>query len=273
LVKFVTLLAGPFILMALSLGYPTRRQRLLNLARLSLVTGGLITLLLLPVWPGWDNWAVLTAGSGAGRSLLALLVLSLRDTLGLNPAFDLARSLILIIFGLIYLYYLWPLLHLIFQPNPSPTPSTPLEANLPSPNPPVLHSSNYPTSLRTTLPSFQSSTLPPFPSAILPVFYIFFWYILLAAPVFHAWYLLWVAPLSCLLLPYRQPLRATIVFSMTALLIIPYFETVRVWYPTLLQNHWVGHLIGVPLLLVPPALTLLWPASSTAVSEVSSAQP
>ena len=53
-----------------------------------------------------------------------------------------------------------------------------------------------------------------------------------------------------------------IIFSITALLIIPYFETIRVWYPVLLQNHFLGHLIGVPLLILPPALVAFWPTLS-----------
>jgi hypothetical protein len=55
---------------------------------------------------------------------------------------------------------------------------------------------------------------------------------------------------------------------MTALFIIPYFETIHVWYPALLANQFLGHLIGVPLLLVPPALALFWPISPPAESEV-----
>ena len=58
------------------------------------------------------------------------------------------------------------------------------------------------------------------------------------------------------------------IFSITALLIIPYFETVRVWYPALLQNQLIGHLIGVPLLIGPPALALLWPLESGKTGEI-----
>ncbi|MCQ3975739.1 MAG: hypothetical protein DPW09_20070 [Anaerolineae bacterium] len=86
--------------------------------------------------------------------------------------------------------------------------------------------------------------------------------------MFHAWYLLWFLPLAALLLPNRRPLIAAAVFSITALFIIPYFETVRVWYPVLLENQFLGHLIGVPLLVVPPALALLWPISRSPKSEV-----
>jgi hypothetical protein len=104
--------------------------------------------------------------------------------------------------------------------------------------------------------------------AVKPSFYVLFWYVLLSVPVFHAWYLLWFLPLAPLLLPARRPLNAAVIFSMTALLVIPYFETVRVWYPVLLQNHFLGHLIGVPLLIGPPLFAILWPIGSTPRSEV-----
>ena len=86
-----------------------------------------------------------------------------------------------------------------------------------------------------------------------------FWLLLLVMPIFHAWYLLWCFPLAVLLLPQRRPLYAAIVFSITALFIIPYFETIRVWVPELLRNPLLGHLIGVTVLVVPPILTLVWP--------------
>jgi hypothetical protein len=86
-----------------------------------------------------------------------------------------------------------------------------------------------------------------------------FWLLLLVMPIFHAWYLLWCFPLAVLLLPQHRPLYAVIVFSITALYIIPYFETIRVWIPELLRNPLLGHLIGVTVLCVPPIITLLWP--------------
>jgi hypothetical protein len=207
-----------------------------------------IILLMLPLWPGWDQWAVLEAGSQAGRSLLALLVLALRNPLGLNLAFDLSRNLIFILFGLIYLYCLWQM----FSGQESG-----VGRQGPANSSPVLQPFNLPT-----LDPFSLSRL------LTSSFLVLFWYVLLAASVFHAWYLLWFLPLAALLLPYRPPLRATIVFSMTALFIIPYFETIRVWYPALLENQLLGHLIGVPLLIVPPALALLWPISPSTQSEV-----
>jgi hypothetical protein len=84
----------------------------------------------------------------------------------------------------------------------------------------------------------------------------FFWYVALAIPVFHAWYLLWALPFAILLLPETKYLLATLTFTLTALLIIPYFETVRLWFPILLQNHLLGHAVGVPLLVLPPILML-----------------
>ena len=113
------------------------------------------------------------------------------------------------------------------------------------------------------------------PQRLQPVeasFYVLFWYVLLAAPVFHAWYLLWFIPLAPLLLARLRPLQAMVTFSITALLVIPYFETVRVWYPVLLTNHLAGHLIGVPLLTLPPIVVLLWPISPKKISKVSSQQ-
>jgi len=209
LVKFVTVIVVPFFLIVMAMQQPSWTRRVASLALYSSVTTILIIVPMLPFWPGLDNWAVLKASSGAGRSLLALLVLGLREFSGINSAFDLSRNLILLIFALIYLYYLWQTL--------------------------------------------TGRHLPPVSSA----FFVLFWYVLLAVPVFHAWYLLWFLPLAALMLPQQRPLAAAIVFCITALLIIPYFETIRVWYPALLRNHLLGHLIGVPLLIVPPALVLL----------------
>jgi hypothetical protein len=179
-----------------------------------------------PLWPGWDNWAVLQAGGQAGRSLLALLVLSLRGVIGLGWAFDGSSYLLLGIFAAIYIYWLIKAILLTNQSSVSPAPPLP-----------------------------HSPALIPIASS----FFVLFWYVLLVAPVFHAWYLLWFIPLAPLLLPHRRPLNAAIVFSITALLMIPYFETIRVWYPLLLSNQWLGHAVGVPLLVIPPVLALFWP--------------
>ncbi len=224
LVKFVTILVVPFFWLALAALQPTWRRRVGVAGFSALLIGVIVTLAMRPLWPGWENWAVLTAGSQAGRSLLALVILGLRDFLGLSRAFDLSRNAILFIFALIYFYFLW-----------------------------------------TSFRQVKSSPAPLL--ACSPAFYVFFWYVLLVAPVFHAWYLLWFVSLAPLLLPHRRPLRASAVFSLTALLIIPYFETVRVWYPALLQNQFIGHLIGVPLLIGPPMLPLLWPVDHSANSK------
>jgi len=231
LVKFVTIIVIPFFLLALARRYPGWPKRIGAMVVYGAIIATVVVVFMLPVWPGWENWAVLKAGSGAGRSILALLVLTLRDIVGTNTAFDMARNAIYIVFALIYGYYLWQ------------TFST----------------------LRKTKTDENTRVVV---TAISASFYILFWYVLLAAPVFHAWYLLWFLPLAPLLLPKQRPLNASIVFAITALLAIPYFETVRVWYPFLLQNHFWGHLIGVSLLVLPPTVTLLWPVSSTTNSEV-----
>ncbi len=241
LVKFVTAMVVPFFLWELAKGQPGWPRRLGTFFGFGFVVAGVVALSMFPLWPGWEQWAIMEAGGQAGRSLLALLVLALRNPLGLNLAFDLARNFILVVFALIYLYCL-------FLRSPAPPP--------PRSPAPLLPCSPAP------LPPCSPAPLPPCP------FLVLFWYVLLAVPVFHAWYLLWFLPLAALLLPYRSPLRAATVFSITALFIIPYFETIRVWYPALLENQLLGHLIGVPLLIGPPALALIWPISSRAESEV-----
>ena len=92
-------------------------------------------------------------------------------------------------------------------------------------------------------------------------FAVFFSYVFLAAPVFHAWYLLWFIPLAAFLVTNLRITSAAFVSSLAALLVIPYYEIVRVWIPYLNQNHLLGHLIGVTLLLVPIGLSLLYPLS------------
>ncbi|MBN1994071.1 MAG: glycosyltransferase family 39 protein [Anaerolineae bacterium] len=237
LVKFVTIIIGPFLLIGIATTYAKWRQRWSALVVFATLTGGLVILAMVPFWPGLDNWAVLKTGSGAGRSLLALLVLSLRGWLGTNTAFDLTHNIILVVFALLYLYYLAKIIYLLLH-NPQMTPSHRL-----------------PGSTHVYIPVAAS-------------FSVLFWYVLLVAPVFHAWYLLWFMPLAILLLPYRCPFVASTVFSITALLVIPYFETIRVWYPILLENHLWGHLIGVPFLIVPPAIAIFWPISPSENSEV-----
>jgi len=229
LVKFVTVMVVPFFLIALA---ATRRSwpgRLVVLSLSGLLIAALVMAAMLPLWPGWEDWAVLQAGRQAGRSLLALLILILKDSVGVNTAFDLSRNLILLLFAAIYLYFFWQML-----------------SSLASRSLPV-------STLRLSMTAS---------------YFVLFWYVLLAAPVFHAWYLLWFLSLAPMLLPRQRPLIGGVVFSMTALLIIPYFETIRVWYPVLLENQLWGHLIGIPLLVGPPALALLWPIRPSVDSEV-----
>ena len=247
LIKFVTIIVIPFFLIAVAMRQRYWSGRFLMLGILGVTVTVLIVGPMALVWPGRETWAVIQADSGAGRSLLALLILGLRDWIGTNSAFDISRTLIYLIFGLIYLHQLWRLIA-----------------------PFIIHPLNQPSNQLSPHPT---NRLPNQPSPTAPIsaaFYTLFWYVLLAAPVFHAWYLLWFLPLASLLLPQPRPLTASLVFSITALTIIPYFETVRVWYPFLLRNHFIGHLIGVPLLILPPALTLLWPTGPTADSKVSS---
>ncbi|MBE7556966.1 MAG: glycosyltransferase family 39 protein [Anaerolineales bacterium] len=254
LVKFVTLLLAPFFLLAITAATKSWAKRLALMMGYGLTVAVLVVLPMLPLWPGRNNWAVLQAGSGAGRSLLALLVLAFKDAWGINFAFDTSRSLLFLIYGLIYLYFLWQMVR--------------SEKSVTSSQKSVVSSQISTVSdqwFGSREPTFQSSSLPTF---LTPSFHVLFWYVLLVAPVFHAWYLLWFLPLAALMLPQQRPLIVATVFSITALFIIPYFETIRVWYPVLLASPFLGHLIGVPLLLVPPALALLWPISPSAKSEV-----
>jgi len=237
LVKFVTAMIVPFFLIGIAIAYRPWWQRLVSLGIYGAVIGGVVLLGMLPFWPGLDNWAVLNAGSAAGRSLIALLVLSLRGWLGTNPAFDVARNFVLLIFTLIYLYFL---VKTIYSLRGHKKPAPPY------------------------LPDGPAYFYVPIAIA----YFVLVWYVLLAAPVFHAWYLLWFIPLGIVLLPYRRAVIVSTVFSITALLVIPYFETIRVWYPFLLENHLLGHLIGVPLLIVPPIAAMFWPISSSTESEV-----
>ena len=214
LVKFVTLAILPFFLLAIALQKSKSYQSILAFMGYG---GGIAVLLIigmLPLWPGADKWVVIEANSGAGRSLLALMVLALKDTLGTNPSFDLSRAILYAACGLVFVFFIWKIF-----------------AN-----------------------RGRSIELP-----IQGCFSLLFVYVLIAAPTFHAWYLLWFLPLGSLLMPQQRPLSAGIVFSITALFAIPYFETVRIWIPNLLENHLLGHIIGVSFLIIPPLIALLRP--------------
>ena len=237
LVKFVTILIVPFFLIGIAMAYRQWWQRLASLVMYAAVTGGTVLLGMLPFWPGLDSWAVLEAGSAAGRSLIALLVLSLRGWLGTNLAFDMARNLVMLIFAFIYLYYLGKTIYNLRGQRKLASPYLPRDP-------------------------------AHFYIPVAMAYFVLTWYVLLAVPVFHAWYLLWFIPLGIVLLPYHRGLIISTVFSMTALLVIPYFETIRVWYPFLLENHLLGHIIGVPLLILPPIAAMFWPISPAIDSEV-----
>ena len=227
LIKFITLLILPFFLLGLAL----RQKNWLNRFAVMTVNGLAIMLLsgllMRPDWPGWENWAVLQAGEGAGRSLAALLVLALREIpeISTSQAFTYTNRLIYLTFGGIYLWGLW---RVICQGRKC----------------------------------FSATVITPnaaFEAPLRAGFYIFVWYILLVASVFHAWYLLWFISLAALLIPEKRVLSVAFIFSLMALLVIPYYETIRVWLPYLNQNHLLGHLIGVPLLIVPVLFSLWMP--------------
>ncbi|MFN8456033.1 MAG: hypothetical protein U0401_15425 [Anaerolineae bacterium] len=225
LVKFITALVVPFFLLAMISQQANWRVQLLQIGGYGFLTSGLVIGFMWPLWPGWDKWAVVQAGGQAGRSLLALLILAFKDVWGVNFTFDLFRNLIYLIFGGIYLFYLWK----------------------------IVRSGHWSVVSSQNLATWQLGNLA---TLLYASFHALFWYVFLVAPVFHAWYLLWFLPLAALLLPQPRPLMAAVVFSITALLVIPYFETIRVWYPVLLQNQLLGHVLGVPLLLIPPVLAL-----------------
>ena len=222
LTKFITIVIVPFFLLALMSRGQRWPNRIARLIGFGLLTGVLVIVGTLPLWPGWDQWAVVQGADSAGRSILALLVLTLRDALKFDAAFDVARKALLGLYVVIYVYAAWRLFKIIWQPKEDRGEAI----------------------LQQTLASS---------------FLALFWLLLLVMPIFHAWYLLWCFPLAVLLLPQRRPLQAVIVFSITALFIIPYFETIRVWYPVLLQQPALGHLIGVSVMAVPPIMVLLWP--------------
>jgi len=105
--KFIPLMALPFFLL-----YLVRREaswpRRLGVAAGNLaLAGGLGAALILPVWPGWENWAIRDLGQGAGKSPFALLVLILRPWLTTNVAFDVSRYMLNGLFLLICLWLAW----------------------------------------------------------------------------------------------------------------------------------------------------------------------
>jgi hypothetical protein len=201
------------------------QRRLDRFARLigsSLLIGILVVIGMLPLWPGWQTWALVQGADSAGRSILALLILSVKDIVGLEIAFPASRLFLWGIFALIYLYCLWRMIAVMRR---------------------------EPAGRRAAIEQ----------QTIASSFLTLFWLLLLVMPLFHAWYIVWSFPLAVLLLPQRRALIASIVFTISALLVVPYFETVRVWYPVLLQQPALGHLIGVAVMAIPPILVLVWP--------------
>lgn len=226
LVKFSTLIVLPFFALGLALRQPGWFRRLLSFGIYTFSVIIIVVLVMWPYWPGLDNWAVLDAGQNAGRSLTTLLILALRPLTGTNRAFDLTSGMIYVFLGGIYTW--WFLKVVRSQPTTFDGDS-----------------------------DHQPDLAPKVP--IRASFMVLFWYVLVGVSTFHAWYLLWFIPLAALLVMEKRTVSASVVFSMTALLIIPYFETVRVWIPYLNQNHLLGHAIGVPLLILPPILALWRP--------------
>ena len=222
LTKFITIVVVPFFLLALMSRGATSARSIARLIGSSLLIGALVIIGMLPLWPGWETWALVQGADSAGRSILALIILSVKDIVGLETAFPAARLFLWGVFALIYLYCLWRMIDIIRRDSP-----------------------NHREAIETQTIASSFLTL--------------FWLLLLVMPLFHAWYIVWSFPLAVLLLPLRRALAASIVFTMSALLVVPYFETIRVWYPVLLQQPALGHLIGVAVMAVPPIVVLVWP--------------
>jgi hypothetical protein len=216
LVKFIPVVVLPFFLLALAWRQPNWPRRIGVFLTRGLAIALIVILAMLPYWLQMEKWALLHAGKSAGRSLIALLVLALRPYLGTNPAFDYINLFIYLILGIVYLVSLLQLWRELVANRTGVSRAT--------------------TIFKATL--FASMS-------------VFFWYVLLGASTFHAWYLLWFLPLAALLAPRIRTTSAAVVVSLAALLVIPYYETVRVWLPLLLRNQVLGHIIGVSLLLIP----------------------
>lgn len=224
LVKFIPVVVLPFFLVTLAMEQPTWPRRIGAFLSRGLAISLIVTMAMRPYWLQMEKWALLQTGESAGRSLVALLVLVLRRWTGTNTAFDYSNAFIYLILGGIYLASLVRL-------------------------------------WRNTAAKrgAESATIRVFDATLSAAMTVFFWYVLLGASTFHAWYLLWFLSLAALLVPRVRYISAAIVFSLAALLIIPYYETIRVWVPLLLRNQILGHIIGVPLLLIPSMLAWFCP--------------
>lgn len=218
LVKFIPLLILPFFLLGLAARQPNWLKWAFSGVLYTLAILLLVVLIMYPYWPGLDNWAVLYSGKSAGRSVMALMILALRSRLGTNTAFTYTQTGIYTTLGGIYLWNLWR----VWQQS-------------------------VPSKKNKNAPNFQALIERVF----LASFYVLFWYVLIAASTFHAWYLLWFLPLAAFFVPNGRSASMAVVFSIASLLVIPYYETVRVWFPYLLRNQTLAHLIGVSLMLIP----------------------
>jgi len=107
LTKFVTLMVLPFFLLYLIRQETTWPRRLLVAVGNLALAIGLSLILMAPIWPGWENWAVRDLWGGAGKSPFALLVLILRPWLTTNVAFDVSRYVLGGLFLLIYAWLAW----------------------------------------------------------------------------------------------------------------------------------------------------------------------
>jgi hypothetical protein len=105
LVKHVALLLVPPFLLYLAWQRPPK-QRWLFLFMGATLLAALLIAAWLPVWPGWEDWAVREATSGATYSPAALLILLLRTALGAKEAFAVGRFTVLLLFALAYLWAL-----------------------------------------------------------------------------------------------------------------------------------------------------------------------
>ena len=221
LVKFVTFLVLPFLISGLVIQEKTWPRRFFVGLGYLLIILSIVVLGMALYWPGIEQGAVLSSGDTAGRSLTALMVLALRPQHGTNQAFEYTHWMIYGLFAGIYMWNVWRVVHPLFRRNKEKE-------------------------------TYNQQDI--IKKILLSSFSVFFGYTLFVASTFHAWYLLWFFPLGALLIGEIRLVRATWVFSFVSLLLVSYYETIRVWVPYLLRNHLVGHLVGVALLMIPTLL-------------------
>ncbi len=105
LVKHIALLLIPPFALYLAWQRPPLRRWLFLIANAALAII-LLVMFWLPAWPGWDQWAVREAATGATYSPAALLILLLRLVTGPANAFRIGRYTILVLFAVTYLWAL-----------------------------------------------------------------------------------------------------------------------------------------------------------------------